>query len=74
MLKVLCNVLMHSAAPLGCIRLGIRKKKHPPQGCQYEHETMWWPCLITISSTNRTIIDIVLANWKQHELTNNEVN
>ena len=49
----------------------IAKKKCPPQGNQYEHETMWWPCLIAISHTSKTVLDRVLLNWKQPESTNN---
>ena len=36
------------AQPLG---LSQDSEKHPPRGCRYEHETMWWPCLITTSFT-----------------------
>ena len=42
---------------------GIRKK-HPSRGCQYEHETMWQPCLITMSYTSKNVVDVVLDNWK----------
>ena len=48
-------------------------EKHPPRGCQYEHETMWRPCLITISPTSITVVDRVLVNWEWPELTNNEL-
>ena len=48
-------------------------KKHPPRGCQYEHETMRQPCLIVISSAAKTVVDIVLINWKQPKLTKNEL-
>ena len=68
MLEALNNV--------GCIAqpLGLRQEnEHPPQGCQYEHETTWWTCLIAISSTSKTVVDRVLANWKQPELTDNEL-
>ena len=41
---------------------GIRKP--PPEGWQYEHETMWQPCMIAISSTSKTVVDTVLVNWK----------
>ena len=63
----------------GCIAqlFGLHQeseKKHPSQGCQYEHETTWRPCLIAISSTSKTVVDKVLVYWKWPELTNNEQN
>ena len=62
----------------GCIAqpFGLRQEyeKYPPQCCQYKHKkTMWWPCLITISSTSKNVVDRKLVNWKQPELTNNKL-
>ena len=47
-------------------------QKHLPQGSHYEHETTWQLCLIAANSTRR-IVDMVLVDWKQPELTNNEL-
>ena len=46
-------------------------KKIIPHSCQYEDETMWWPCLIATSSTCGIVLYMVLVNWKWLELTNN---
>ena len=58
MLEALTNVGSISQ-PFG---LHQEYEKHLPRGYQYEHETMWWPCMINTTYTSKNVINMVLVN------------